>query len=702
MTRKEAKERIEKLKKVINYHRYLYHVLDRQEISDSALDSLKKELFDLEQKFPEFITPDSPTQRVGGKPLEEFKKVKHSQPMLSFDDAFSEEDMQDWLERILKLLTPEERKILLGEEKNKEKEAGFFCELKFDGLAIELIYKNGILTTGATRGDGITGEDVTQNLKTIEAIPLRLREKEEIISDLKKEGIDPSILTRIKEFDLKKEIIVRGEVFITKKEFEKVNKERAKKGLPVYANPRNLAAGSVRQLDPKITASRQLDSFIYELITDFGQQTHEEKHQILKALGFKVNSYSKHCLNLKEVFDFHKHCLSIREKLPYEIDGVVVIVNSNKIFEKLGVVGKAPRGAVAFKFPLKQAETIVEDIRVQVGRTGVLTPVAFLKPVKVGGVTISRATLHNEDEIKRLGVKIGDTVIVGRAGDVIPDIVKVLPDLRTGKEKEFKMPTHCPVCGTKVEKVPGEVAYRCPNPNCFAKQRRYFYHFVSKGAFDIEGLGEKIVDLLLEKGLVSTPADLFRLKEGDLVPLPGFAEKSAKNLVEAIQSRKKISFPRFIYALGIPNVGEETAIDLANHFGTLEKLKKAKMEDLEKIQDIGPIVAKSIYEWFSNKRNQKFLEDLEKVGVEIEYKKPSKKTAKLKGLKFVLTGELESMTRKEAKEKIRELGGEVSESVSKKTNFLVLGKNPGSKYEKAKKLGIKIIGEQEFLKLLKI
>ena len=675
MTRKEAQKRIEKLKKVINYHRYLYHILDRQEISDAALDSLKKELFDLEQKFPEFITPDSPTQRVGGKPLKEFKKVRHSEPMLSFNDAFSEEDMKDWLERISKLLNEEERNQI-----------DFFCELKLDGLAIELVYENEILKIGSTRGDGLVGEDVTQNLKTIEAIPLK---------------VSPS--PNLRQGQTLRRIIVRGEVFISKKEFERLNKEREKAGLSKYANPRNVAAGSVRQLDPKITASRHLDSFIYDLITDLGQKTHEEKHQILKSLGFKINPYSRRCRNLEEVFKFHRHCQKIRKDLPYEIDGVVVIVNSNKIFQKLGVVGKAPRGAIAFKFPLKQAETIVEDIKVQVGRTGALTPVACLRPVKIGGVTVSRATLHNKDEIKRLGIKIGDTVIIGRAGDVIPDIIKVIPELRTGKEKEFKMPKRCPVCGSEIKKVAGEAVYYCPNPNCFARRRGALRHFVSKAAFDIEGLGPKIIDQLVENGLVVDAADFFGLKEGDLVPLERFAEKSAKNLIEAIQSKKEITLPRFIYALGIRNVGEQTARDLAEHFGSLEKLAAASLEDLEKIKDIGPVAAESIYKWFHQKAHLDFLEKLKRAGVKIKKIKNLEKTKigrKLSGKIFVFTGALENLTRQQAKEKVRELGGKVSESVSKNTDYVVVGKDPGSKLEKAKKLGVRILRENEFLELI--
>jgi DNA ligase (NAD+) len=675
MTKEEAKKRVEKLKSVINRHRYLYHVLDRQEISDSALDSLKKELFDLEQKFPELITPDSPTQRVGGWSLKEFKKVRHFQPMLSFNDAFSEEDMKDWLERISKLLSKEELSRL-----------DFFCELKFDGLAIELVYENGFFKIGSTRGDGRLGEDVTQNLKTIEAIPLKIF------------PIPQDLTSRQ---DLRR-IVARGEVFISKKEFERLNKERRKKGLPEYANPRNVAAGSVRQLDPKITASRRLDSFIYDLVTDLGQKTHQEKHQLLKSLGFKVNSYSRLCRNLEEVFQFHRRCQSIRKGLPYEVDGIVVIVNSDKIFKKLGVAGKAPRGAVAFKFPLKQAETVIEGIRIQVGRTGALTPVACLRPVEIGGVTVSRATLHNEDEIKRLGLKIGDTVIVGRAGDVIPDIVKVLPELRTGREKEFKMPNRCPACGSPIKKLAGEAVYFCPNPDCFARRRRALAHFVSKGAFDIEGLGPKIIDQLVENGLIVDAADFFKLKEGDLTLLERFAEKSADNLIQAIQSKKEISLPRFIYALGIRQVGEETARDLAEYFGSLEKLKQASFGELEKIKDIGPIAAKSIYQWFHQKRNLKFLEKLKKAGVRIKRIKNHKSRVekKLKGKIFVLTGGLNSFTREEAKEKIRELGGEVSESVSRKTDFLVVGKNPGSKLAKAEKLGARIIGEEEFREMI--
>jgi len=681
MIKAEAKKRIEKLKKLIDKYRYSRHVLDKELVPIDVEDSLKKELFDLEQKFPEFITPDSPTQRVGGKPLEKFGKVKHPQPMLSFNDAFSEKDIDDWLERMARFLGINLAKDSFSRQNFAEQKlGGFYCEPKLDGLAIELIYENGILKAGSTRGDGLIGEDVTQNLKTIEAIPLRLK-----IKNLK--------------LKIPNRVVVRGEVVITKKEFEKINKEQTKKGLTPFANPRNLAAGSVRQLDPKVTSQRHLDSNCYELITDLGQKTHEEKHKILDALGFKTNNrYSKYCRNLKEVFDFYKTTQKLREKFPYEIDGIVVIVNDIKIFEKLGVVGKAPRGAIAYKFPLKQATTIVEGISVQVGRTGAVTPVAHLKPVEVGGVIISRATLHNEDEIKKLGVKIGDTVVVGRAGDVIPQVIRVLPELRTGKEEEFHFPKKCPVCQTPLIKPEGEAVWRCPNPKCFARQREYFYHFVK--VFDIIGLGPKIIDRLIDEGLVSDPADLFKLEEGDILPLERFAEKSAKNLISAIQSKKKITLSKFIYALGIRNVGEETSIDLAEYFGSVKKIKNASLEELQKIRDIGPQVSESIYNWFQEKRNLKFLEKLKEVGVEIETEKPKVKSQRLKGLTFVLTGSLETMTREEAKEKLRFLGGEISESVSKKTDYVVVGKEPGSKLEKARKLGIKTLSEKEFLSLL--
>jgi DNA ligase (NAD+) len=686
MTKQEAKDRIAKLTKLINRYRYAYHVLDKPEISDEVLDSLKKELFDLEMEHPEFITPDSPTQRVAGKPLPKFIKYAHRAPMISFNDAFSTQDMADWLERAKKFLSETEIFRL-----------DFFCEPKLDGLAIELVYKNGVLETGATRGDGRIGEDVTQNLKTIEAIPLSLRSANEIAEGLRAAGL--AAMAKLVDKNGIGEVIARGEVVITKREFEAINKRQAKLGLAQFANPRNLAAGSIRQLDPKVTAARHLDSNCYALTSDYGQARHEEEHRFLEIAGFKTNNkFSKYCKTLYDVFAFHEYWYKNRQNLPYEIDGIVVTINDITIFKKLGVVGKAPRGAIAYKFPLKQTTTIVEDVLVQVGRTGALTPVAVLKPVEVGGVMISRATLHNEDEIRRLGLKIGDTVVVGRAGDVIPDIMKVLPELRTGKERDFEMPKTCPICGGEIIKKEGEVVARCANLECFAIQERNLDHFVSRAAFNIDGLGPKIIEHLLDVGLIRDAADIFQLKEGDLLPLGRFAEKSAKNLVEAINFKKKITLPRFIYALGIRNVGEQTSRALSDNFGSWQNIMTASREELRGVADVGPVVAESIYHWVTSRKNIKLTDKLFVAGVAIE---PYQRTdGKLAGKFFVVTGTLETLSRQEAKDRIRDLGGSAVEAVSKNTDYLVAGDNPGSKYAKAEKLGVKIVTEKEFLQLI--
>ena len=720
MNKEEAKKRITKLREAIDHYRYAYHVENKSLISDAALDSLKKELFDLEQEFPDLITPDSPTQRVAGKPLKEFKKVRHDTPMTSLNDGFSEEDLRDWFTRVENFL---DRKV----------KPEFYCELKIDGLAIELVYENGILVGGSTRGDGTIGEDVTQNLKTIEAIPLRLKGSTSTppatgqASSGTKDFLVPEQSRRA---TISKRLVVRGEVFLTKKEFERINKELAKKGPAsakamagkekIYANPRNLAAGTIRQLDPKITAERRMDSFQYAIVTDVGQKKHSEEHEILHELGFKTNPNNKIVHSLEEVIEFRNYWEKHRDKLPYEIDGTVVILNLNKDFEAAGVIGKAPRAAVAYKFSAKEATTIVKTIKVQVGRTGALTPVAELEPVSVGGITISHATLHNADEIERLGLKIGDTVIINRAGDVIPKVLKVLRELRTGKEKEFKFPTHCPVDGSKVvrDAMPDGrqgVIYRCSNPKCGARQREFLYHFVSRGAFNIDGLGPKIIDRFMDEGLISDAADIFTLQKGDIEVLERFGEKSAENIVTEIEEKKKITLSRFIYSLGILHVGEETANLLAQKFQSVvveprkfevrpRKIdaffQRLSLEDLQQVRDIGPKVAESIYGWFREKRNEHLIEKLDKVGVKIESQRSTVKSQKLKGLTFVLTGTLESISREEAKEKIRSLGGEVSESVSKKTSYVVVGEEPGSKLEKAKKLVVKILNEEEFLKLL--
>jgi len=632
-------------------------VLDNPEISDSAIDSLKKELFDLEQDYPQFVTPDSPTQRIGGKPLDYFEKVKRENIMYSFNDAFSREDMDNWEKRNKKLLSAD---------------FNYYCEPKLDGLAIELTYEDGILILGSTRGDGLIGENVTQNIKTIESIPLKLK------------GNYPQ------------QLIVRGEAIINKEEFERINKDR---DVP-YANTRNLAAGSIRQLDPNVTAQRKLDADIYSIVNDLGQKTHQEEHRLLESFGFKTNNkYNKLCKNMDEVFEFYSYWQDHRENLPYEIDGLVVSINDNNIFRQLGIVGKAPRGAIALKFPLKEATTIVEDIKIQVGRTGAMTPVAILKPVNINGATITRATLHNEKEIERLGLKIGDTVVVGRAGDVIPEVSKVFPELRTGKEKTFKMINKCPSCGSDLVKKEEEVVWRCPNTRCFKRKIGWFKHFVSRSAFNMEGIGPKVLEKFIEEGLVSIPSDLFDLKEGDILPLERFAQKSAQKIVENIQKRKEIPFSRFIYSLGIRNVGQKTSKDLAKRFKTIEEIKDASKEELESISDIGPTVSESIVDWFSDRENNLFLNELEKKG--IIYFNEKQKSNKLSGKKFVITGTMKGLSRELAKEKIMLLGGEVSTSVSKNIDYLIAGDNPGSKYQKAEEFGIKIINERDFLEMIK-
>lgn len=659
----QAQKRILKLRAEIDKIRYHYHVLDELIVSEGVKDSLQHELQELEQKYPELITSDSPTQRIGGEPLEKFEKVEHKIPMLSLTDAFSLEEMKQWQNRISKLIPG--------------KKLDYFAELKIDGFAVTLIYENGILKTGATRGNGLIGENITQNLKTIESIPLTLNQ--------------------VKDINTKQRIEVRGEVFMSKKEFKNVNKNQEKQNLPQYANPRNLAAGSVRQLNPKITASRNLDSYMYELVTDLGQKTHSEKHEILKKLGFKTSEYIKYCPNLKEVFNYYAYWENKKNNLPFLVDGMVVIVNNLKLEDALGVVGKAPRWSVALKFAPEQTTTIIEDIKISLGRTGALTPYAVLKPVRVAGSTISRATLHNEDEIKRKDLKIGDTVIIQKAGDVIPEIVKPLKELRNGSEKYFKMPKECPICKGSVVRPPGEVVARCTNTRCFAIEKERIVHFVSKDAFDIIGLGEQIIDKFVEEKLITDPADLFGIKAGDIEVLEGFKEKLAKNIINAIHSRKKITLPRFIYSLGIRHVGIQTASDISDYFSSLKNIEKANIEKLKQIPDIGPIAAKSIYDWFKNPYNQKLLKKLKDYGVTYE---KIKKTQELDNKTFVITGTLSLMTREKAEEKIREKGGHVSSSISKSTNYLVKGENPGSKYEKAKKIGVKIINEQEFLNIL--
>ncbi|MFA6136418.1 MAG: NAD-dependent DNA ligase LigA [Candidatus Paceibacterota bacterium] len=695
MNKQQAKERIGKLRKLIDYHRNLYHTFDEPEINDSAFDTLKNELEELEYKFPDLITSDSPTQKVGGKPLDKFEKVSHEKPMLSFNDAFSEEEMNEWMERLENYLgrpLTDADSTRTNAEKSRRKSASsprksaslFYCELKIDGLAIELIYENGILKQGATRGDGIIGEDITQNLKTVKAIPQRLEQ--------------------LGKYKIPKHLVVRGEVFITKKDLVRINKEQQKLGLKSYANTRNLAAGSVRQLDPQITASRKLDSFQYDIVTNVGQKTHEEEHKILASWGFKINLHNKSVTDLNNVFEFRNYWEKKRESLGYEIDGIVVIVNDNSSSDKAGSIGKAPRAAIAYKFSPRQATTIIEDIKVQVGRTGTLTPVAILKPVEISGVTITHATLHNFDEIKRLGVKIDDTVIITRSGDVIPKIIQVIKELRTGKEKEFKVPLKCPVDGSGV--IKDGVMIKCSNPSCGAKNRNQIIHFVSRNAFDIRGLGKKIIDRFLDEGLITNSADIFSLEKGDISVLERFGKKSADNLIKEISQSKKIRIDKFIYALGILHVGQETASLLSKKIQSSGKkvsivnlkkfLSNISLEKLQELQDVGPKVAQSIYSWFSDKKNQKLLDDLNKFGIELEVIK-EKTSGVFKGLNICLTGTLESMSRQRAKEIIESRGGHFHSDVLSSTDIVIAGENPGSKYNKAKDKGIEVWDEKKFL-----
>lgn len=672
----EAKKRAEKLRTAINRHRYLYHVKNREEISAEALDSLKHELKEIEDRYPRLITPDSPTQRVSGKALAKFKKVAHRIPMRSLEDVFSQEEFREWEARLARFL-------------HTNRAMPYFAELKFDGLALSLIYRNGALETASTRGDGRIGEDITQNARTIEAIPLALQLLEP----------PPEHLRVSVERALARGIIeIRGEAMITKSMFEKINARQRKAGKTTYANPRNLAAGSLRQLDPSVTRERQLDFYAYDIVGDFGQRLHSEEHALLAALGFKTDHTAKICANAGAVKRFIMHAKNMRSRFAYEIDGIVVTIDENGTFDRLGVAGKAPRGAIAYKFSPREATTIIEDIRVQMGRTGMLTPVAVLRPVDIGGVVVSRATLHNEAEIKRLGLMIGDTVIVGRAGDVIPDVRRVVKELRPKDARQFTMPKHCPVCEGAVQKDPEGKWARCVNTRCMAQHREAIYHFVSKIAFDIEGLGPRIIDVLLDHHLIEDAADLFSLTKGDLVGLPGFGEKAAKNLVTAIASRTHITLARFVIGLGILHVGEETANDLAQHFQSFDSLRAADQTALERLPNIGAIVAKSITEWFANAANKKFLIKLLRA---VRVKRAAQKPAgPLAGKTFVLTGGMETLSRDEAKERIRTLGGEVSETVSPATAFVVIGADPGSKFNKAKKLGVRIINEKEFLAMI--
>ncbi len=673
----DIQERVSKLRASIEKHRVLYHTQDRPEISDEAYDSLVRELEALERRYPELQTSNSPTSRVGGEPLKEFVKVRHEVKQWSFDDVFDYEELKKWQEKVNNFI----EKARLTQEKVE-----YCCELKIDGLKVILTYKEGKLIQAATRGDGEVGEDVTQNIRTIKSIPLELKKKADVIAV--------------------------GEIWIGGQELDKINKQRAKDGEAFYANTRNLAAGSLRQLDPKITAARKLDSFIYDL-DSFGPGSipakQNEELEMLASLGFQTNSHFKVFENLEGVQRFYEEWTKKRHSLDYGLDGIVIKVNSRQIQTALGYTGKSPRWGVAYKFPAEQVTTILEDIVFQVGRTGVITPVASLKPVLVAGSTVSRATLHNEDEIKRLDLRIGDTVIIQKAGDVIPDIVKVVTELRTGKEKPFRWPEFIIACGGdgRIERVPGEAAWRCVSKDSFEQQKRKFHYFTSKKCFNIDGLGPQILNQLIEAGLISSFDEIFTLEKGDLLNLPRFAEKSADNLIIAIEKARTITLPRFLTSLSIPQVGEETAYDLANDFSrtstdsakiSLEKISKASKEELESINGVGPIVAESISTWFKQAGNRKLVANLLKYVNLINAETTAKKL--LEGKTFVFTGTLSSLEREEGERLVRINGGNISGSVSTKTSYVVAGEKAGTKLETAKKLGVKVITEDEFRKII--
>jgi len=660
------KNRIVKLREEIGRLRTEYHTKNNPKVTDDVYESLTRELNELETKHPLFADENSSVHRVAGEPLEKFKKVKHDIRMLSMNDTFSYDEIKDWETRISKLLN---------------KKHSYFCEVKFDGLSASLIYKDGIFVEGSTRGDGYIGEDVTENLKMINSIPLKLKSP------------FPSYLE------------VRGEVVMPKRVWVNLNKIQEREGKITFANTRNAAAGSLRQLDSKIVKERSLDFFPWDLAAisyndkKVEIKTHSDKHKILRDLGFSLDSHEKKALNLEEVFSFIEEIGKIRESLPYGSDGIAISVDELELQETLGIVGKAPRYMTAFKYPAERATTVVKDITVNVGRTGVLTPVAHFNSTFVAGSNVSKATLHNMDQIERLDIRIGDTVVIQKAGDVIPEVVEVLIGLRNGKEKKFKMVEFCPVCNFKVERRAGNnvsVAYYCTNKDCPAKNSRGMQHFVN--AFEIYEIGPKILERLKEEGLISDSADLFTLERADLSGLERFGEKSADNIINSIEEHKKVLFWRFIYALGIIHVGEETSRDLANHFHTLSHLMRAEEEEINNLENIGPIVSKSIFQYFKDKNNLNFVNKLLANGISVVEEK--KKTGNLSDKTFVLTGTLPSLSREDAKKKIIENGGKISSSVSSKTSFVLAGENPGSKYKDAEKLGVKIITEAQFLKMI--
>jgi len=666
----EIIEQIQGLRKALHHHNYRYYVLDDPEISDSEYDRLMQALIHLEKAHPDLVSPDSPSARVGAPPLAKFDSIVHTIPMLSLDNGFADEDILDFDHRVKRYL-------------DRSSEILYTAEPKMDGVAVELVYADGQLLTASTRGDGITGEAITANVKTIGAVPILMR-------------TDPASVAPSR-------VEVRGEVFIGIEAFKNWNLERIEQDLPPFANPRNAAAGSLRQLDSKITASRPLEIFFYGVGVVEGHEfdSHWELLQALKKWGFRVNPLIRPRISIHDVLKYYRDLSQQRHRLAYDIDGMVVKVDSLSLQQQLGATTRSPRWAIAYKFQAIQETTVLENIQIQVGRTGVLTPVAHLKPVNVAGVTVSRATLHNEDEIEKKDVRIGDTVLVQRAGDVIPEVVKVILTQRSGAEKKFSMPANCPVCGTPVARMEGEAATRCINSSCPAQVKERIKHFASKGAFDIEGLGDKLVDQLVEKDLLTSFADLFKLDEATLAGLERMGEKSAENLINAIEASKRIGFARFLYALGIRHAGEHVAVLLARNFGSLEDLAGCSQQDLTEIDGVGPVVAESVAGFFRQENNMRTIRSMLASGVQIIFEAGNrKKVGQFEGRTFVLTGTLGAMTRRQAKEMITTAGGKVSSSVSRNTDFVVAGESPGSKLQRARDLGVAVIDEAGLKQML--
>lgn len=658
----DIKKKVKELRKQIDFHNYRYYVLNQPLISDYEYDMLLKELISIEKQYPETISPDSPTQRIGEQLTGGFKEVEHKIPMLSLDNTYSKEEVVEFDKRM---------------QRELGRQAEYVVELKIDGLAVSLIYKDGVLVQGSTRGDGAVGDDITHNIRTIKSIPLR------VLTD------DPEIM----------DIEVRGEIYMPIDAFRKINEEREEKGEPLFANPRNAAAGTVKHLDPKVAYYRNLDIFIHTVLSS-KYQAHYDALIGLNKAGFKVNPNMKLCKNIDEVFDYCESWKSRRNKLPYGVDGMVIKVNYFEDQEKLGTTEKNPRWSIAYKFPAQQVTTKVEDIVLQIGRTGIVTPVAILTPVKVSGSTVSRATLHNFDELARKDVRVGDTVFIEKGGEVIPEVIKVVLEKRTGKEKKVEIPEKCPVCGSRLVRQEREVAIRCDNPRCPSQVKARIEHFAGRNAMDIEGLGDKVIDQLLNAKLIEDFGDIYFLKREDLLKLEKWAEKSVDNLLYAIEQSKTQAFHKVLFAIGIKNVGTHAARLLAEHFPCIEKLKSAKFEDLVAIPEIGPTIAESVKDFFKDKTNIQVLNKLEKAEVRLRSQKTEVRGQRLKGKTFIFTGSLTSFTREEAKEAIEEIGGRVSSSVSENTDYVIAGESPGSKYDKAQELGIKILDEEEFKKLL--